>query len=393
MFTLRPYQENAVQAWISFFKQDKIKGVLFVLPTWSGKSLVIAGIAKALSWNTIVFQPSKEILEQNYKKIKSYGIEDVSIYSASVGEKIISKITFATIWSVVNKLDQFAHFDNIIIDECHGVNAEAWMYHKFIKASGCKVLWLTATPYRLISFLKDDKNVSMLRFLTRSRPRVFEKVLHVTQVSDLYKQGFLAKLQYFDVDCILPGELKMNSSGADFDDKVLQMYMDGIWYCDRVVQVIKRLMVIGRRKVLVFTKFVADSEKILEMLKGEYVSACTVSWETPKKEREDILEDFQDMGSGMNVVLNVGVLTTGFDFPELDTVVIARPTMSLGLYYQMVGRGFRIHPNKQDCMIVDMAGNHKKFWPVEELTVRDSGNEKWVIHNKRGKILTNVIMW
>ena len=122
-----------------------------VLPTGSGKSLIIADIAARLDGHTLVFQPSKEILEQNFKKLCSYGILDCSIYSASFNSKEISRITFATIGSVKNHPELFTHFKNIIVDECHLVNPKEGMYKDFFDAVKCKVLGLTATPYRLSS--------------------------------------------------------------------------------------------------------------------------------------------------------------------------------------------------------------------------------------------------
>jgi DNA repair protein RadD len=84
----------------------------------------------------------------------------------------------------------------------------------------------------------------------------------------------------------------------------------------------------------------------------------------------------------------VGILTTGFDYPELEAVVMARPTMSLALWYQIVGRGIRPHPNKEYTMIVDMGGNLEQFGKVKDLTLSDQGG--WHIHGADGRILTGV---
>ena len=116
-YTLRPYQQEAVDAALADL--NKWRPALIVAPTGCGKSLIIAWLLEKLEWHTIVFQPSKEILEQNYEKFVSfYGDSDVWIYSASMGTKEIAKVTFATIGSVKNKMEDFKHFDNVIIDEC-----------------------------------------------------------------------------------------------------------------------------------------------------------------------------------------------------------------------------------------------------------------------------------
>jgi DNA repair protein RadD len=170
-FQPRPYQTKAIDAAVSYFNGNANHNAFEILPTGSGKSVVIANIAKELEHKTIVFQPSKEILEQNLKKFMSYGYR-AGIYSASAGSKFIGdKITFATIGSVAKKHHLFKDFRNIIIDECHLVNAKDGMYNDFIQAvPEAKVLGLTATPYRLSTSFEG----AMLKFLNRTRPRLFK---------------------------------------------------------------------------------------------------------------------------------------------------------------------------------------------------------------------------
>ena len=170
-YVLRDYQQKASDSAVSFFNNKAKKtNAIMVLPTGSGKSLIIADIAARLDGHTLVFQPSKEILEQNFKKLCSYGVLDCSIYSASFNSKEINRITFATIGSVKNHPELFTHFKNIIVDECHLVNPKEGMYKDFFEAVKCKVLGLTATPYRLSSSRDFG---SMLKFITRTKPHVF----------------------------------------------------------------------------------------------------------------------------------------------------------------------------------------------------------------------------
>ena len=130
---LRDYQESAVASGIEYFQDDRIDyGAIMVLPTGAGKSLVIAGIAKELDSPLLIFQPTKEILEQNFTKYASYGLQ-ASIYSASMNSKRIGQVTFGTIGSVRNKANLFDQFKNIIVDECHLVNAKQGMYKEFIQ--------------------------------------------------------------------------------------------------------------------------------------------------------------------------------------------------------------------------------------------------------------------
>ena len=219
MYELRDYQKAASDKAVAFFMDRKSdKNAIMVLPTGSGKSLVIADIASKLDGHTLVFQPSKEILEQNYKKLCSYDILDCSIYSASFNSKEINRITFATIGSVRSHPELFTHFKNIIVDEAHLVNPKEGMYKTFFETVKCKVLGLTATPYRLSS---NQEFGAMLKFITRTRPRIFSDVIYQVQISTLLDQGFLSKLNYYD---LRPtgwdnGNLRVNTTGADYTDK------------------------------------------------------------------------------------------------------------------------------------------------------------------------------
>lgn len=392
-YKLRDYQQKASDAAVSFFNNKAKKtNAIMVLPTGSGKSLIIADIAARLDGHTLVFQPSKEILEQNFKKLCSYGILDCSIYSASFNSKEISRITFATIGSVKNHPELFTHFKNIIVDECHLVNPKEGMYKDFFEAVKCKVLGLTATPYRLSSSRDFG---SMLKFITRTKPHVFSEVIYHVQVSTLLDMGYLAKLNYYPMDKELKKyngnefkecNLKRNSTGADYTDRSVQKEYERIDFYSYIVHIVQRLMnpkAGGKRKgILVFTRFLKEAERLTMSIPG----CVIVSGDTPKKERERILEMFK-VGE-IPVVANVGVLTTGFDYPELDTVVMARPTMSLAMYYQIVGRCIRPYKGKT-AWFVDLCGNINRFGEVSDLHLKDTGNGKWAVFS-RGRQLTNV---
>lgn len=363
MYTLRPYQREAVEAAVSYFTNGVRRNGLIVLPTGSGKSLVIANIIRRLDCPVLVFQPSKEILIQNYEKLCSYGVMDCSIYSASCNSKQISRITFATIGSVRGHKEWFMRFRYVIIDECHQVNAEEGMYHDFIKYTGCKVIGLTATPYRLYS---SRFYGAMLRFITRTRPRIFDDLIYFVQVRTLAEQGFLARLNYYQLNVVDPARLTVNSTGLDYTDASVRALYREIKFNDTLENIIRRLLVAGRDSILIFTRFVDEAENLVRTLGGE---AAVVSSQMDMKERDRILRDFR--AKRIKVVANVGVLTTGFDFPELATIVLARPTRSLALYYQMVGRAIRPHYTKQEGWIVDLCGNYRRFGRVDELEIRE----------------------
>ncbi len=386
MFKLREYQRQASDRAVEFFGSKAEGNGIIVLPTGSGKSLVIADIASRLDGHTLVFQPSKEILEQNYRKMCSYGVLDTAVYSASFGSKQIARITFATIGSAIHHVEEFRHFSNIIIDECHLVNSKGGQYEEFISALGCRVLGLTATPYRLST----SSWGAMLKFLTRTRPRIFSKVIYQVQIQTLLDMGYLARLDYWDCPAPLYDErnLKDNSTGADYTDRSVQEEYERIDFYSWLVQITRRVMQpkdgSRRNGILVFTRFLKEAERLARETEG----CAMVSGDTPKGERERILEEFK--AGKIRVVVNVGVLTTGFDYPELDTVIMARPTKSLALWYQIVGRAIRPSPKKGRGWIVDLCGNTAKFGKVEDLVLVEPKPNMWQVQSA-GRQLTNIL--
>lgn len=382
-YTPRPYQQEAIDRSVTFLRTTKGKNGLVVLPTGSGKSIVIAGIVKALGEPTLVFQPSKEILAQNAAKYASYGF-DCGIYSASAGQKKLRDVTFATVGSVVRKLHLLDRFRYVIVDECHGVNAKGGMYETVLSHMGRPTIGLTATPYRLnqeTSPWDPFDNYSVLKFLTRTRPRMFDTVVYHVQNRALFDAGYLAKLTYYQVQAVNRKMLQRNTTGADFTDVSVRMAYQAAGFDQKVVKVVRRLLEIGRKNVLVFTRFVEEAAAVARAIPG----AELVTAESSPKDRDRIIGGFRS--GRIPVVCNVGILTTGFDYPELEAVVMARPTMSLALWYQVVGRGIRPHPGKDHTVIVDMGDNLPVFGKVEDLELCAEGG--WHVRSG-GRVLTGV---
>jgi DNA repair protein RadD len=382
-FELRPYQQESVNKGLDFFNSKSTKNAIIVAPTGSGKSLIIANIAKGLNERTIIFQPSKELLEQNLAKYLSYG-EQAEVYSASAGRKKISTVTFATIGSVVNKPELFKEFKYCIVDECDLVSPESGsMYKTFFDNCKLKVLGLTATPIRMkrYNFPVPHAKICML---DRMRPRFFTEYLHVTQISEMKENNWFANIDYlnFDFD---ESRLKINSTGGDYTERSIeQTLLD-----NSTIQKIKNLYsnIIKKdviKHILIFVESIKTANEVQNLI--GYDSCGMVTGQTPKKERSRILKQFKD--GKLRAVVNVGVLTVGFDFPALDCIIGARPTMSLRLYYQIIGRGVRPHPEKNKLYVFDFVGNYKRFGKVEDLVIEQIKG-LWCIHNCVN-ILTNV---
>lgn len=378
-FAPRPYQQEAIDACVDFFHEKKIYNGIEILPTGSGKSVVIANIAKNLQGKTVIFQPSKEILEQNFAKFRAYGYR-AGVYSASAGMKFVDDITFATIGSVAKKHHLFRQFKNIIIDECHLVNSEDGMYKNFIKSfDRVKVLGLTATPYRLTS----GYDGAQLKFLTRTSPRIFNRVLHYVQNDVLFNAGHLANLEYFSFDVINRNMLETNAKGTDFTEASIKAYYSKINMPAVIAGYANRLLG-KRRNLLVFCTLISEALKVSMLVPGSVV----IHGETPPALRAKILNQFK--AGVIRCVINVGVLTTGFDFPGLECVLIGRSTMSLALYYQIVGRVMRPHPDKLSAWVVDLGGNINFFGKIETMKIRQDSKGLYYISNN-GRQLTNVV--
>ncbi len=297
-YVLRKYQKEAADAAVMAFQRGTTNGLL-VLPVAAGKSLVIADISSRLDSPLLVFSPSQEILKQNYEKICSYDILDVGIYSASVGIKNIRRITLATIGSVHNHMEDFRAFKYILVDEAHNISSKGGMYKEFIEQRSDRVVvGLTASPYRLE---RAYDGCSILKFLTRTRPRVFSKVLYVCQTGDLLRQGYISPVEYFDVSDQLSFDLRrvnVNSTGADYDEESLQLEYErsGFMYDleNWTLRVLHPNDGSQRNGVLVFTRFVRESKFLVDRLREKGVPAEIVSGDTPTKERARIVEDFKN---------------------------------------------------------------------------------------------------
>jgi DNA repair protein RadD len=371
---LRDYQVKAVASAEEVIETGK-NGVI-VMPTGSGKSLVIAGVARDIPGKALVLQPNKEILEQNYTKLYEFGSRDMSIYSASVGIKRKGKVTFATIGSIINKLDMFKDVEVVIVDECHLVNSKEGQYKELIETLGKPVVGLTATPYRMHAAYGGA--VVEAKFLHRTRPRIFDHIKYVVQNADLHEQGYLAPIEYHVNQDYNPYKIALNSTGLNYDEEALKAYNRANHLCQKAADTVLD----NYSKVkhsLIFVSSIAESLEIEKLLNLSGVQVAHVDGETNKSERERILHGFKS--GQIKVVSNVGVLTTGFDFPGLDGIVLARPMMSLPLFYQMVGRGVRRHESKERCQVFDLCGNVERFGEPDKYRIEAEDNYKYCLRS------------
>lgn len=381
-FTPRPYQQQAIDSAVSYFTSDADYNAFEILPTGSGKSVVIANIATRVQHRgqTLVFQPSKEILEQNFRKFRSYGFR-AGIYSASAGSKYVDNVTFAMIGSVIRKKHLFKRVRHVIIDECHEVAEDRGMYHDFIHSlPDAKVLGFTATPYRL----GPTDEGQQLQFINRTAPRIFDECLYYIQNKELFDAGHLSKLKYIEDNIVDRTRIRMNSKGSDFDQASLDAYMREVNMPAKITAKANKTLR-DCKNLLIFCSSIEDCYKCAVGIPDSRV----LTGLTPPAERTQMLKDFTT--GKLRCVINVGVLTTGFDYPELEAMMFGHSTMSLSLYYQEIGRVMRPHVSKPYGLVIDLGGNINLFGKIETMEIRVSEKGHYSIWNTdRNRQLTNV---
>lgn len=378
-YSLRPYQQMAVEKiiWSQQFPEPDI----CVLPTGSGKSIVIAELAKRLNQPVLILQPSKEILEQNMAKLMAYvSPTQIGVYSASLNRKELNFFTFATIQSIYKKPELFKDFKQVIIDECHLVNPKNLdgMFTTFLKRiENPKVVGLTATPYRLDNlYLRENGNLytfTTTKLINRIKERFWHRIVFNINNEELVKSEYLCPLRYIDKTILRHEEIPTNISKSDFN---LVAYEQKISSKER--EIIESLYFAQElsRGVLVFCSSVDQAENLQTKILGSEV----VTAKTKKKDRERIINGFRS--GEVKMVFNVGVLTTGFDHPALDCIVLLRPTRSIGLYYQMLGRGVRICEGKRFCRVIDMTDTVNQLGKIE--TIKLMKRDKWELESEKG---------
>lgn len=376
MIQLRPYQEQAVEVLYRYLR-DHEDNPAIVLPTAAGKSWVIAQIAKdaVLRWGgrVLVLAHVKELLEQNADKIRRLCPElRVGLYSAGLNRRDTDNaVVVAGIQSIFKRACELDSFDLVIVDECHLIPPEGeGMYRQFLAEAKVvnprlRTIGLTATPFRLKSgMICGSENI-------------LNAVCFEVGVRELIRDGYLCPL------VTKAGAEKANIDvlhirGGEFVADEVESLMDQ----DQLVESACREIIeytADRHAVLIFASGIAHAEHIQRVLQEKHGVECGfVSGQTATTVRSELLARFRgEPANGLfgwkplKYLVNVNVLTTGFDAPNIDCLALVRPTLSPGLYCQMIGRGFRLHPGKQNCLVLDFGGNVLRHGPVDQIRVKE----------------------
>ena len=397
VFQLRDYQQDAVSSVLKHFRKTNESAVI-VLPTGSGKSLVIAELARLAKRKILVLTHVKELVEQNHQKFESYGVA-AGIYSAGLKLKETQhQVTFASIQSAARNLDDFNEpYSLIIIDECHRVNfpspdlsgeqsnalldakpnkpfqdktqheekspettnkqTNSNQYQQIIEKlmqvnPDVKLLGLTATPYRLGMGWIYKKHYR--GFMRSEEKRPFEHCIYELPIRYLIKREYLtepklvdATIEHYDFS-----SLRANASG-DYSPADMNHLLNKN---PRVTQsIIEQVVELSeqRQGVMIFAATVEHAKEVFSYLPSQLSALITGA--TDNAERDKLIKAFKH--KEIKYLVNVSVLTTGFDAPHVDMIAILRPTQSVSLYQQIIGRGLRLSENKKDCLVIDYTGN------------------------------------
>ncbi|EGR1545873.1 DEAD/DEAH box helicase [Vibrio parahaemolyticus] len=366
MYTLRPYQADSVKAVIHYFRKHSTPAVI-VLPTGAGKSLVIAELARLAKGRVLVLAHVKELVEQNHAKYEGYGLKG-AIFSAGLGRKETDQqVVFASVQSVVRNLDSFKNqFSLLVIDECHRVpDDKNSSYQKVITHlrelnPGIKVLGLTATPYRLgMGWIYQYHTRGQVR---TEESRFFRDCIFELPIRYLLDENFLTPARMMDAPVLSYdfSQLKPANTGR-YKEAEMDMVIDKAKRA--TPQIVEQIIQYARERkgVMIFAATVRHAQEIHGLLPdGE---TAIVIGDTPTPERDAIIQAFKNRE--IKYLVNVSVLTTGFDAPHVDLIAILRPTESVSLYQQIVGRGLRLSEGKNECLVLDYAGNSYDLYQPE----------------------------
>ncbi|MCQ8877678.1 DEAD/DEAH box helicase [Pseudoalteromonas shioyasakiensis] len=376
-YVLRPYQQEAVSRTVAHFRKTS-DPALIVLPTGAGKSLVIAELARIAKQKILVLAHVKELVEQNAEKYTSFGLE-ASIFSAGLKQKSLShQVTFASVQSLSRNLEQLnEHYSLLIIDECHRVSDDDnSQYSKVIARlqsynPSLKILGLTATPFRLglgwvyhthyHGFVRGNDSSPFktcifelpLRYMIKNKyltpPKEVDAALSHYDFSSLSSDSF-GRYNQDDLNTLLTANTRATKS-----------------ICKDILALSEQ-----RKGVMIFAATVRHAQEVLGYFPAQ--QSALITGDTPAPERDELIIAFKS--KKLKFLINVSVLTTGFDAPHVDFIAILRPTESVSLYQQIVGRGLRLSEGKRDCLVIDYAGNgFDLFYPEVGTKKSQTDNE------------------
>lgn len=394
MIQFRPYQTDSIHAILSYFLSGKTGNPIVAMPTGSGKSVSIAGFVQCVmqypNQKILMLTHRKELIAQNYEKlVKLWSTAPAGIYSAGLNRRdYMLPIVFAGIGSVSGKHDLFGKVDLILIDECHLVSPDdETQYRQFINELRIvnpllKVIGFTATPWRLGQGKLTDEGGLFTD--------ICFDITTLEEFNKLIAEGYLCPIVPNRTHLTIDTE-GLNIRGGEFVSSQVQKAVDKY---EITVAALKETLEVAhdRNHAMIFAAGIEHCSHIVEILSAMGQSCAMVHSKQGDSENDEIISDFKK--GKYRFLVNSDKLTTGFDYPDIDLIVMLRPTASIVLWVQMLGRGTRpvyaegydlnsiegrlgaiAASKKQNCLVLDFAGNTKRLGPINDP----------VIPRKRGK--------
>ena len=382
---LRPYQQKAHDAIISWIRKT-YEPCLIEAATGAGKSHIIAAVAQTVheiskGKHVLCLAPSAELVIQNSEKYEATG-NKCSLFSASAGQKSLRyPVVFGTPMTVKNKISKFGEkFAMVVLDECHSITPTVKEIIDNIrdKNKNLRVVGMTATPYRMnegyiFGQWPDGKPVA--EHERREDPYFAACVDRIT-ARELISLDYLTQpvIGAIHAESYHTTDMQLNSLGKfDQSDIDRAYHGQGRKTSAIIADIIAHSQ--DRHGVMIFAATVRHAQECIDSLPPEL--SAIVTGETPKNERKEIIDRFK--AREIKYIVNVSVLTTGFDAPHVDVIAMLRATESVGLLQQIVGRGLRKSEGKDDCLILDYAENFERHCPEGDIftpTVTSSSGSK-----------------
>lgn len=378
---LRPYQQDALGALYEYLSTAS-GNPLVVIPTGGGKTPIIATICKDAAdcqRRVLVLSHVKELVSQVADKLQIVAPElEFGIFCDGLDRKDTNKsVILASIQSAHNNPESIGRFDLVIIDEAHRVpeNPNS-MYRRLLTHlqsvnPELRICGFTATPYRLDCGYIFGKENSL-----------FNTICYEAHVTQLIDQGYLCPLVQTEANAQLDLHDVHIRNGDFAMDEVENLALETQYLRTTCEEIAKRAT--NRKSLLVFSPGCLHAENVERELNRLNIGCRAVNHRTTPKERDKLVDDFRE--GRLRCLINVELFTIGFDAPNVDAIILLRPTMSAGLYYQMIGRGLRIHPSKRNCLILDFAGNIARHGSIENLRHRvhaELTGNKLAFHEER----------
>lgn len=358
LIELRPYQIEGIRSIFDAWDPTSrnLMNVLFQMPTGTGKTTVFSEIVRRAhrkKKNVLIVVHRKELVEQIIDRLQRFGI-DAGIISGQIKPDRTKEVQVATIQSLSRR--EYPKADIVIIDECH--HAKAATYRKLWDIYyEARFLGVTATPIRM-----NGEGFSDL----------FDILINCGQLSGFVSHGYLVKVKHFVG--VTPNLSSINIKMNDYvQDELGELMQDSELMADLIESYYSKA---EGKKMIVFAVNIEHSRLIVERYQQEGISAEHIDANTPKKEREQILQRFRN-GETM-ILSNVDIVSEGFDVPDCEVVQLARPTKSLALYLQQVGRCMRPCAGKKEGIVLDNAGlwlehgfcQQDRIWRLDQKKIR-----------------------